>query len=260
MPTPFTHLYIAEKMAARLAADSSAAQDGSGPHLLALLQQQWPAFYLGQVAPDVQDVAGLPRTATHFYSVPPEEGNLAYPRLLAQYPQLADVRQMPLPQAVFIAGYSAHLLLDLIWFREILLPYFVEPVSLGDFSRRDYLHHILLIYLDGLAHAGLPATAVSTLAAARPQQWLPFVPDRHLQTWRDTLAAQLKPGAPLETMTVYARRLGISAASFAAQLSDPGWMSDHFFALVPVERVQMRLETAVTESIAVVQNYLQPLL
>ncbi len=254
MPTPFTHLHIAEKMKAQLA-----EMDGDGPGLRALLHQFWPAFYLGQVSPDVQGVAGLSRVATHFYGVPPEPDNMAYPRMLAQFPQLADVAHMPSEQAVFVAGYSAHLLLDLVWFRDILIPFFQKPTNLGAFPQRRLLHHVLLTYLDRLAYEALPETAVSTLSAAQPHHWLPFVTDAHLSTWRDLLTVQLQPNGLLETVAVYARRLGMPPADFAAKLDDEEWMAARFFALIPVQKVQARLETAVSESIAVVQTYLQPL-
>lgn len=251
MPTPFTHLHIAEQMATRLAVEE--------PRLLHVLRAHWPAFYLGQVAPDVQDIAGLARPQTHFYDTPPEPDNMAYPRMWAMYPQLADAGHMPPAQAVFVAGYSAHLLLDLVWFREILLPFFVQAEYLTDRAQRRLLHHILLTYIDGLAYAALPPTAVSTLAASAPQQWLPFVADQHLQMWRDVLVAQLQPGAPLQTVPFYARRIGIPAEEFAAYLADDAWMATQFFPLVPVEKVLARLQTAVGESIALAKEYLRPL-
>lgn len=252
MPTPFTHLHIAEQMAARLAAE--------GPCLLDLLRRHWPAFYLGQVAPDVQDIAGLGRPQTHFYETPPEPDNMAYPRMWAAYPQLADAARISPAQAVFVAGYSAHLLLDLVWFREVLLPFFVQATHLGDRAQRRLLHHVLLTYIDGLAYAALPPTAVATLAAAQPQKWLPFVADRHLQAWRDVLVAQLLPGAPLQTVSFYARRLGMPVEQFAAYMSDADWLATQFFSLVPVEKVLARLETVVGESITLTQSYLRPLL
>ncbi len=251
MPTPFTHLHIAEQMATRLTVEE--------PRLLQLLRAHWPAFYLGQVAPDVQDIAGLARPQTHFYDTPPEPGNMAYPRMWEAYPQLANAAHMPPAQAVFVAGYSAHLLLDLVWFREILLPFFVQAEHLADRAQRRLLHHVLLTYIDGLAYAALPSTAVATLAASEPQHWLPFVADQHLQAWRDVLVAQLQPGAPLQTVPFYARRLGISVAEFAAYLNDANWMATQFFPLVPVDRVLARLQTAVGESITLAQSYLRPL-
>jgi len=264
MPTPFTHLQMAENIAAQLAGENGRSSENGrsleNGRLLDLLRREWPAFYLGSVAPDVQTVSGVSREATHFYGIPPAPDNLAYPRMLAQYPQLADVTQLSAAQAVFVAGYSAHLLLDLIWFREILLPIFVHSPELGERPQRWLLHHILLTYLDGLAYESLPETAVTTLAAAHPHHWLPFVTDQHLQVWRDMLTVQLEPDAPLETVAVYAKRLQMTPEKFAAQLADKQWMAAHFFALVPVQKVQDRFETAVAESITVIHNYLSPLI
>lgn len=248
MPTPFMHLHIAELIR---------AQVGENGRLAAALSASWSAFYLGSVAPDCQEIAGISREATHFYGLPPESGNLAYPHMLAQYPQLADGRALPPEQAMFVAAYSVHLMYDLIWFREVLLPYFVNaPQWTEAFAERRMVHQILLTYLDKLAYESLPETAVTTLAAAQPRQWLPFISDEALCQWQTGLVAQLEPAGELETINVYAGRLGITPAEFAANLDSPAWMEAHVFGNVPVPQIQQRLETAVTDAIDLICHYL----
>lgn len=242
------HLHIAELIRAKV---------GENGRLASALSASWPAFYLGSVAPDCQELAGISREATHFYGLPPEPGNLAYPRMLAQYPQLADGAVLPPEQATFVAAYSVHLMYDLIWFREVLLPYFVNaPQWTEAFEERRMVHQILLTYLDKLAYESLPETAVTTLSAAVPNHWLPFASDEVLCQWQKGLVAQLEPAGELETINVYAGRLGITPAEFAANLDSPEWMDAHVFSNVPVMEIQQKLETAVIDSIALISHYL----
>ena len=251
MPTPFMHLQFAERIKGNLNASNEI--DGRWSMLKAEL---WPAFYFGSVAPDYQSICGVERQLTHFYGLPPAPDNEAYPRMLAQYPQLAPASRLPAEQAWFIAAYSVHLMLDLIWFREILVPSFYNAPHLGDMHQRHLLHLILLTYLDKLAIETLPDFAGSTLSEAQPQRWLPFATDGQLRNWRDFLVAQLQPGGMLQTIQIYAGRLQMTAGEFAAKLDDPEWMQEHLFARVPVTAVQERLVAAVPASMQLIDDYL----
>jgi hypothetical protein len=243
------HLHIAEQIR---------AQAGGNGRLPDMLSQFWPAFYLGSVAADCQELAGLSREATHFYGMPPQPDNRAYPRMLAAYPELADSRTLAPAHAVFVAAYSVHLMYDLLWFRDILMPFFAHPQTWSPtFEERRLVHQTLLTYLDKLAYEALPETAVSTLSAASPDHWLPFVPDDVLRQWQSLLVRQLEPSGELETVKVYAARLGIKPAEFAANLSDPQWMEQHVFQVVPVTEIQTKLETAVADSLLILHEYLQ---
>jgi len=247
------HLHMAEQI--RSLAESRFGPNGRLPLLLA---QSWPAFYLGSVAADCQDLAGIPRTATHFYNIPPEPDNQAYPRMLAAYPELADSSGTSPDQAVFVAAYSVHLMMDLVWFRDILLPFFVERPDWRDgYERRHLVHNVVLTYLDQKAYEALPETAVSTLAAAKPHHWLPFVDDEALIRWRDRLVAQLEPEGALETVAVYAQRLHMTPAEFAACLRDPAWMAENVFDAVPIDAIQTRLNEALASGLNIITSYLK---
>ena len=127
-------------------------------------------------------------------------------------------------------------MLDLIWLREVVYPFFYLPRDLGDRQKRQLTHFILLTYLDTIALNALPETAVSTLAAADSKQWLPFIDDAILTEWRDMLVTQLQPGAPVKTVEIYAGRLRASPVEFAANLQDPAWMQAQVFDKIPVDR------------------------
>lgn len=232
-------------------------QAGDKGRLSSLLSASWPAFYLGSVAADCQKIAGISREATHFYGLPPQPDNQAYPRMLAEYPQLADGPALPPEQAMFVAAYSIHLMVDLIWFRDVLMPYFVNAKKwAATFEERRMVHHIVLTYLDKLAYESLPETAVSTLSSAQPDHWLPFISDEALCQWQNLLVAQLEPAGELETINVYAGRQGITPASFSANLDSPEWMETHVFQYIPVGEIEAKLETAVTDSITLICDYL----
>ena len=248
------HLHIAEQIYELAAQNGNSKGDG---RLKEILTVEWPAFYLGSVAPDVNAISDIPRFGTHFYEVPPPEEEMAYPTMLSTFPQLANCAAMPPAQALFVAAYSAHLLLDLIWLRQIVYPFFFAPRGLGSRKQRTLIHNILLTYLDTLALAALPETAVSTLAAATPNQWLPFVPDAILVEWRDILTAQLAPDAPVRTVEIYAGRMKMLPDEFVTNLQDPIWMQTQVFDKIPVAEVQAILDTAVPQSLELVQNFLQ---
>lgn len=247
MPTPFMHLQIAEQICVE-------AQAGHG-RLHALLQRQWPAFYFGSVAPDYQEVADVPRRQTHFYDLPPEPDNMGYNALWDAYPALTDVANLAPEQAMFVAGYSVHLLYDVIWLREVVDPYFFRAKDMGDRKQRMLIHFILLTYLDKLAFESLPETAAQTLAAAHSEQWLPFADNAHLEQWRALLLPQLQPGAMSSTVAVYARRLGMTPAEFAASLEDPDWMEAHVFDRLPVAEIQEILQAALPRSVDLLLGY-----
>jgi hypothetical protein len=220
------------------------------------LDDCWPAFYMGSIAPDVNTISDITRVDTHFYDIPPQPDDQAVPTMLAKYPKLADGAALPPAQATFIAAYCAHLMLDLIWSRQIIYPYFVKPPDLGERKQRWLIHFTLLAYLDTLALADLPHTAVSTLA--QPQGWLPFADDEILIRWRDMLVDQLRPGAPVKTIEIYAQRLRVTPDEFRANLQDETWMASYLFGKIPVDDIKAILKTAIWQSLDLIKDYLFP--
>ena len=245
MPSPFVHLDIAEQV--------KAVTNG---RLSARLSAAWPAFCLGSIAPDYPTINQASRASSHFYDLPPADDNLGYNTMLRQHPRLARPAALPGNQAIFVAAYCAHLMLDLIWLREVVLPYFTTRPDLGDRQSRRRLHFVLLTYLDQQALQRLPAAVGHTLQTAVPRQWLPFVSDGDLCRWRDMVAGQLAPDGEIETVNIYAERLGMTSAAFAACL-EPAWLQANLFTALPVPKIEARLATAVNETINIVRRYLQ---
>ena len=240
MPTPFMHLQIAERILTHAALSDRTRR---------MIQTHYSAFYLGSVAPDYQTICNVPRETTHFYDLPPSDGDRAYPKMFLSFPELAEQNRVSPEQAVFIAAYCAHLMLDLRWYHEVLTPYFVEPLEWESHHQRFVVHNTLLTYLDKQAVAALPESAARILSSASPRGWLPFALDKELIEWRDLLVAQLRPGAPLRTVEIYAKRLFLSPEEFTSNLEEPAWMDAYLFSRVPIEDVQALLTSAVTESV-----------
>lgn len=221
-----------------------------------LVESQWPAFYLGSVAADYQAISNIPRDQTHFYQLPPDPEPAPEEQMMIDYPELAEAARLPSGQAVFVAAYRAHLLLDFIWYNQVLTPYFIQSPHWTENRQRFVVHNTLLTYLDKLSLESLPDTAAATLHAAEPQSWLPFAADEELCRWRDMLVVQLRPDAAIRTVEIYAARLGMAPDEFAANLERPEWLDEHLFRKVPLNDIVAILNTAVKRSIDLTVSYL----
>lgn len=235
MPTPFNHLRIAHDLLPRLPADLRAA-----------LTADWPAFLLGNIAPDVQTVSGQPREATHFFTVPLAESPPAAETLLRRYPVLAQPQRLPPAQAAFLAGYLAHLEFDVAWIREIFEPVFGPAQTWGHWKERIYLHNALRAHWDAADLPALPADTGAALAAARPSNWLPFVDDHHLAAWRDLVADQLHSEGRAATVEVFAERMGVAPAALRELVESPEQMAARVFSRVPAGRLAAYRTAALT--------------
>jgi hypothetical protein len=253
MPTPFMHLDSAERLL-----DHPQLSDG----VRRALCQAWPAFYLGSIAPDVQAICNMPRALTHFHELPPALDVPSYDQMLLDFPALADVRALPLAQAVYVAGYRMHLLLDWAWLLRVVGPFFWQT-SRWDGTppqERRMAHFILLTYLDSHALGRLPDSAESTLGAAQPAGWTPFVADADMQQWQAMITDQLKPGRPIRTVEIYAERLHMTPDVFAARLHDDAWLTSQLFERVPLAPVETIIDAAIDSSVGLISDYLAPIL
>lgn len=247
MPTPFMHLQIAERVL---------VNDALYEEQRRQLKKNLPAFYLGNIAPDYQTIFNVAREKTHFYQLPPAMNDRAYPEFLNSFPLLKNPHELSVGHAVFIAAYCAHLFLDLQWYHGVLVPYFVSPETWDDNHQRFVVHNTLLTYLDKEAVTSLPANAAETLASAEPNRWLPFAADNKLTRWRDILVDQLRPGATLKTIEIYAQRLYLTPEEFASNLEKREWMETYLFKRVPIEAVKELLASSVLSSVQIINQYL----
>lgn len=230
MPTPFYHLNIATLLS---------SQPGYQPGIRDLLDTYRSTFLLGHVAPDVQVISGQTRENTHFYKLPTLDNDLPpWERMLSTYPSFDCIEDCDFELAVFVAGYICHLQADWLWVRQIYEPYFVSGSHWQTFSEREYMHNVLRSYLDIRVLESLKSGTYLGLAQSNPKAWLSFVAVDHLEAWRDFLVNQLKPGAPIQTVEVFASRQGISAKKYYRLLNEEDEMQQQIFYFVPMHQIE----------------------
>lgn len=248
MPTPFYHLRLGKDLLLHPAINGELGQF--------LHSSRW-AFLFGNTAPDVQVVTGQRRQITHFFDLPIQQGDpQPWKLLLGEYPQLADVKRLPVPHAAFVAGYLCHLQADWMWVKEIFAPVFGPYCSWSNFEERLYLHNVLRAYLDVRISPGLLPGLESCLHQAEPAGWLPFVEDRELIKWRDILLPQLHPGAASQTVQVFSSRQGISTPEFQALVDSDERMQREVFIHLPLEEVERYHQRVLEANIKLLAEYL----
>jgi len=247
MPTPIQHLVLAEDIMTNSALPPAARE---------LLTSQRGAFLFGTIAPDVQSVSGQQREATHFFTLPPTDTRPAHEVMLAEHTALALARRLSPTQAAFIAGYLSHLELDELWIAHVFGPCFGQGAEWGTFRERLLTHNVLRTWLDRRDGVRLKCDVSDALAHAEPREWLPFVADHHLRAWRDEIAAQLAPGAPIHTLEVFAARLKVSPAEFRHVLDSPQEMQKQVFIHLRPGCVEQFYADALSKSVRLIKEYM----
>jgi hypothetical protein len=221
MPTPIQHLAIADKL----------LHDSTLPGSIRdRLIDQRDAFLFGNTAPDVQTVSGQLREATHFFDIPLRSNQPPHLKMFELYPALAHARSLPPAQAAFVAGYICHLLLDVLWIRDIYQPGFGPSAQWATTHERSIYHNTLRAWCDQNDQRRLDGDTGSILATVQPDRWLPFTPDRYLVDWRNVLVDQFQPGVSIRTIEVFAARNNVSPAEFRRVLDSPSEMDANIFA------------------------------
>ena len=223
MPTPFTHLEIAQ----RLLSDTQV-----NPAHRDLINAQRGAFLLGNIAADARVGNGAPREATHFYRYGQDINSRVWRQMTDDHPRLMQPHS-PAHQA-FVAGYVAHLTVDETWSMQMVAPHFAmrEWGDTDDRMWRFFMLHIILIYMDQRDYAKLEAWQPQALTAASPHNWLDFISDDDLKRWQTLIYDQIKPDGEVQTLEIFARRIGKTPADFSVILDSETRMQDDLWANV----------------------------
>ena len=246
MPTPFYHLLLAQDLVSSPDLDPASAR---------LLRQNWGAFLLGNIAPDVQVVTQQDRTLTHFFDLPiPPGAEPPWARLLQAHPELTN--SLSAGQAAFLAGYICHLAADWHWVLRIFAPVFGPTCRWATFGERLYLHNVLRSYLDRQVVSGILPETARSLSQIQPRAWLPFASDRDLEVWRDVVSPQLAPGAAITTVEVFAARQGISPDAFYKLLDSEEQMGRLVFSRVSTQELRDYRARLLVESAGLVHAFL----
>ena len=223
MPTPFTHLKI--------------AQDLFGDERLPLtcrdlLHEHCAAFLLGGIVADARVASGIGREVTHFYAYGCYITEHPWRRLLDEHPTLRQVRDRE--HLAFLAGYVAHLATDEAWTLKIVRPHFFGKDWAG-VARRDkfFALHLILSMMDERDEPQLDDWQAQTLGSCQPRDWLPFMSVESLRVWRDLVAEQLAPHGESRTLEIFGSRLGIAPAFIRAVLDDEAEMDERLWRHIP---------------------------
>ena len=223
MPTPFTHLRIAQNLL---------ADERLSPLYRDLLLRQRPAFQLGSIVADARVSSGVGREVTHFY---------AYGRPITEHPWRLMLRQHPTlleaqdeAHLAFLAGYVAHLATDEAWALKMVRPRFWDREWQGVERRDKFLAlHLILTVMDERDEPQLFDWQAESLRRSEPCSWLPFMSDEVLRGWRDMVARQITPGGMSETLTIFGLRLKRDPAEIRGVLDDPALMDFYLWRHVP---------------------------
>ncbi len=221
MPTPFTHLEIAQ----RLLRD---------PQLSAVHRQQLHeslgAFLLGSIAADARVSGGTPRETTHFYAYGQPIEQHPWERMLTEWSALRQPRDAA--HQAFVAGYVAHLAVDEYWSLNMVKPNFADR-HWADRRRRFLMLHVILIVMDERDYTRLNPWQADALQHATPRQWLAFITDDDLCAWRDLIHRQITPDGQSETYDIFGERTGLGADALRSLMDTDDKLHTNLWQHIP---------------------------
>lgn len=224
MPSPFTHLRLAERV----------IRKPKLPHdQRALLSEYRGAYLFGHTAPDFVSRAGRSREESHFFRVPMMDRRPAHLRALEEHPELHPDEIADGQTKSFVAGYLCHLWVDQLWISNLFEPYFGIGVDRGTFRERLLDHNLLRAHIDLRDEASLTPDVASCLAGLDPGNWLPFASPHALRQWLDHLTEQLQPDGRSKTIEVFSDKSGVPPSTFADRLSSEQAMRETVFNHLP---------------------------
>lgn len=213
MPTPITHLVIAQRILHACPQLVPRGDDGA-----------LGAFLLGSTLADVRVLTGEPRAATHFLCLPPQRGDSGIRAMLGAYPSLADPNGAGLYARLMVAGYLAHLLADEIWLVRVYWPYFKQAAAPHDMDRLLW-HDLLRSMVDQQDRAAVPRSFRRILESVRCPNPFPFISGEALEAWRELLLRELESPDSSPTFAHFASRYRLPTEAFVALLRSPDYMA-----------------------------------
>jgi len=221
MPTPFTHLEIAQ----RLLDDNAIPQP-----IREALRSEAGAWLLGNVAADARVGSGVPREKTHFYAY--QEGITEHPWRIMVDENPALLRPNDAAHQAFVAGYVAHLSVDEIWSLQMVGPHFAGR-DWADRAERFYMLHIILIYMDERDLPKIADWQAEALCRAEPDDWLDFMSDNDLRHWQTLIYDQIKPGGRSATLDIFGGRINVEPAEMRKLVDSEAEMQQRLWDHVP---------------------------
>jgi hypothetical protein len=244
MPTPVQHLSIAEKIST---ADLPI-------QVQQLLARSRPAYFLGNIAPDMKRVTGQTREATHYSGLLHAPKIPGYQAMFRKYPELSCPHQLRNDHALFVAGYIIHLSVDETWQTDIYDQCFADDSNRGGDSSLS--EDLLRTWLEEQDLIELSPDVGYYLSLAQPAQWHPSIADKHLLAWRDRIAKTLNPNKGTRTATIFASRHNLSLSDFRSVLASAVEMDSRVFSRVPYQHIDRFYRSAIEKGKALLISYL----
>ena len=85
-----------------------------------------------------------------------------------------------------------------------------------------------------------------------------FIEEVHLKSWCDFLADQLKPGAPIQTVAVFASRQGISVEKYYQLLNSEDELQSQVFDYFPRQGLTAYWQIVIEKSVNLLNDYFVP--
>lgn len=175
-----------------------------------------------------------------------------------RYPDLAQPDHLPPDQAAFIAGYICHLQADIIWIKDLFLPYFLPLLAKHRRKQVGYLHNVLRSFLDERILSALQEDVGQCLLQVRVEDWLPFVEGQYLIEWQNFIAGQLLPGAKAQTFEVFAERMNMPVDALLDLVHSESRMEAEIFSFIPYQVLVEYREKLVSANLELLKEYLGP--
>ncbi len=210
MPTPFNHLIIAQQLLVDEQIPTTVRHS---------LTDERGAFLLGNIAVDARVTSGAAREETHFYAYHIPATKHPWRIMLDKYPTLQKADSAE--HRAFLAGYTAHLAVDVTWTKRMLGPHFVRCEWGESITWRFFVLHLMLIYMDERDLLLIEDWQPNDLLNTHPDGWLPFMSDTVLANWRDFVGQQIVPGGESKTMEILSKRVLHSVEELRALLDSP---------------------------------------
>ncbi len=219
MPTPFTHLEIAN----RLLCDPLIPDE-----LRTAFRTYEPAYLLGIICADAK-VPRKDREWTHFYAYTRPMEEHPWRTMMDTYPLLMHPRGPE--HRVFVAAYVAHLAMDEYWSRHMLKPHFGESEWGNSIHWRFFVLNLLMIHLDERDLRTLAREQAQIMKQCQPVNWLPFIPDDVLVGWRDFVGDQIPDAS--RTLEVLSQRVDKTPEELRLLVDSPKKMQSYLWDNVP---------------------------
>ena len=221
MPTPFTHLEIANRLLCDLSIPEA---------MRTAFRTYEPAFLLGIICADAK-VPRKDREWTHFYAYTRPMDEHPWRTMMEKYPAL--MHPMNPEHRVFIAAYVAHLATDEHWSRYMLKPHFGDAEWGNNIRWRFFVLNLLMIHLDERDLRTLNYEQAQIMKHCQPQGWLPFIPDDVLVGWRDFVGNQIPDAS--RTLEVLSERVDKTVDELRILVDSPTKMQSYLWNNVPRE-------------------------